>query len=276
VSDPMPLLIAATLDAGNVSGVALRGLGERVLRHMEALLAWLRDPFFKEIVLVKNCSLRINVEPLKEVAEAHGKHFEFVQVQCSIFTEKRGKGFGEGDMIRQAFRESEILGRSDGFCKATGKLYLQDAAMFYSKPGEAVFFKTNAPQCGSLLVWRRLLAGWYRSARFHRLLPWLHLHARVPWSLVAAAPTRWVDTRFYRVTKCLYWEHVAHSYERVDDALGYSLEAAFADDLPELSECIFVKDEPIVFGYSGTRGTAAAEFSEEIRRQAAELTARIL
>lgn len=271
-----PLLITATFEVANTPDVRLRDSRERLVRHMEGVLAWLGDPFFSEIVLAKNCTLPVKVDPLKKVAEVHGKRLEFVQVEPSPLTQVRGKGFGEGEMIRQALRKSELLGRACGFCKATGKLFLRDAGGFYARQGRAVFFKCSAPRCGALVFWRSMLGGFYRSQGLHRVLPWLHRHARVPWSLVAAAPREWIDTRFYRVSKELYLERFLGSYERVDDALGYSLEAAFADDAAGLSDCALVKSEPIVLGYSGTHGTAAAEFPEDIRRQARELADRML
>jgi len=243
---------------------------------MEGLVAWLRDPYFHEIVLAKNCAIPVDAIALRMAAEAHGKRLEFVQVEGSPLTERRGKGFGEGDMIREVLQKSEVLRGAAGFCKATGKLYLRDAAAFYGSPGGGVFFKTAAPACGALVFWRGLICGMYRSKRFHRVLPWLHRRVGIPWSLVAAAPREWIDTRFYKVSREGYERRFADSYERVDDALGYSLEAAFADDAEGCADCTFVMEAPIVYGYSGTLGTAAAEFSEEIRREAGELTARIL
>ena len=271
-----PLLITATFEVANPQDVRLRDSRERLVRHMEGVLAWMGDPFFSELVLAKNCALPVKVEPLRKVAEAHGKRLEFVQVEASRLTRERGKGFGEGEMIRQALMKSEVLGRARGFCKATGKLFLRDADRFYAKAGRAVFHKCHAPRCGALVFWRCMLGVFYRSRRWHRLLPWMHRQARVPWSLVAAAPREWIDTRFYRISKELYLERFLGSYERVDDALGYSLEAAFADDAAGLSDCALVKSEPIVLGYSGTHGTAAAEFPEDIRRDARELADRML
>lgn len=271
-----PLLITATFEVGDICGLALLDPRERVLRHMEALLAWFRDSCFDEIVLVKNCSLPICVDPLHQTADAHGKRFEFLQVESSPLTRERGKGYGEGDMIRKALKESELLKRSDGFCKATGKLYLKDAAAFYGMAGSAVFFQTPAPQCGVLLFWRRLLDGFYQSDRFHRVPPWLHRRARIPWSICAAAPTKWLDTRFYRVSKEVYAKRFSCSHERVDDALGYSLEAALAADSKGLHGGIFMEAKPIVFGYSGTHGTAAAEFPQDIRDDAADLVPKLL
>lgn len=276
MAQAFPLLVTATFDVGDVYGVTLRDPRQRVVRHLEGLLVWFRDSWVTEIVLVKNCSLPICLDSLVAVAEAHGKRLEFVQVEQSPLTRKRGKGYGEGDMIRQALIESETLKRADGFCKATGKLYLRDAGSFFGMDGGAIFFKSPAPQSGALLFWRKLLTGCYRSTCFHRIPPLLYRCARIPWSLVAAAPSEWIDTRFYRVTKEIYANRFLDSYKRVDDALGYSLEAAFADDLRGLKNSILVNSTPIVFGYSGTHGTAAAEFPQEVTNEAAELAPKIL
>lgn len=50
----------------------------------------------------------------------------------------------------------------------------------------------------------------------------------------------------------------------------------FDHDANRLKNCDLVEQLPIVFGYSGTHGTAAAEFSEDIRNGAEDLANRIL
>jgi hypothetical protein len=124
---------------------------------------------------------------------------------------------------------------------------------------------------GRLVGLRRRLGIFYRARRLAGMLPFLHERVGMPWSLVAAAADYWVDTRFYHVSKRVYRERLMASHERVHDALGYSLEAAFYDDLRNSSECGFLMKSPIIRGYSGTLGTVAAEFSEDIRREAREL-----
>ena len=271
-----PLLIIATLEVSESAGVKLSDTRERVLRHMEGLVAWLRDGRFGELVFVKNCALKIRPEVLEQAAEAHGKRLEFVQVDASPRTALQGKGYGEGDMVRKALEGSSTLAAAEGFCKVTGKLFYQQDSLFEMRGRGGMFHMERVYPSGRLVGLRQWLGIFYRSRRLAWVLPFLHKRLRVPWSLVAAASEFWVDTRFYHVSKRVYHERLISSHERVHDALGYSLEAAFYDDLSSSSECGFLTTNPIIYGCSGTLGTVAAEFPEDIRGEAEEWAKKII
>lgn len=271
-----PLLITASLEVSGCSQVKLSDTRERVLRHMEGLVAWLWDERFGQIVLVKNCALKIRSEMLVKAAEAHGKRLEFVQVDASPRTARQGKGYGEGDMVGKALESSAVLVAAESFCKVTGKLFYEHNPLFETHGREGMFHMERVYPSGKLVGLRRLLGIFYRTRRLAWFLPFLNESLAVPWSLVAAAPDYWVDTRFYHVSKRVYRERLAASHERVHDALGYSLEAAFHDDLRGSSECGFLMKSPIIRECAGTLGAMAAEFSEDISREARELSEAVL
>lgn len=271
-----PLLITATLEASVSLEVKLTDTRERVMRHMEGLVAWLRDSRFRDIVFVKNCALKIRPDVLGKAAEAHGKRLEFVQVAASPCTIRQGKGYGEGDMVAKALESSVVLADVGSFCKVTGKLFYERNPLFEMHGRDGMFHIERVYPSGRLVGMRRWLGFFYRSRRLAWVLPFLHERVGVPWSLVAVATDYWVDTRFYHVSKRIYRERLMDSHKRVHDALGYSLEAAFYDDLRSSSECGFLMKNPIIRGCSGTHGTVAAEFSEDIRREALELSEAII
>ena len=271
-----PLLITATFEVSGSAGVKLSDPRERVLRHMEGLVAWLRDARFGQIVFVKNCKLKIRPEVLVQAAEAHGKRLEFLQVDASPRTVRQGKGYGEGDMVGKALERSAVLVAAESFCKVTGKLFYEQDPLFETHGREGMFHMERVYPSGRLVGLRRRLGIFYRTRRLAWVPPFLHESLAVPWSLVAAASDYWVDTRFYHVSKRVYRERLVASHKRVHDALGYSLEAAFYDDLCGSSECGFLMKSPIIRGCSGTLGTVAAEFSEDIRSEARELAEAVL
>jgi hypothetical protein len=271
-----PPLITATLQVSVSAGVKLSDTRERVLRHMEGVVAWLRDARFGEIVFVKNCALEIRKGVLEKAAKAHGKRLEFLQVSASPRTPMQGKGYGEGDMLGKALEGSAVLAAAESFCKVTGKLFYEPDPLFEMDGREGMFHMERVYPSGRLVGLRRWLGIFYRSRRLAWVLPFLHKRVGVPWSLVAAASDYWVDTRFYRVSRRVYHERLIASHERVHDALGYSLEAVFYDDLRDSSECRFLMKSPIIYGCSGTLGTVAAEFSEDICREAHELAEAVL
>jgi hypothetical protein len=263
--------------------VALRDVHERTLRHMEGLLAWLKDPGISRIVFAKNCRPQIREEVLMESARTHGKELEFLQVDSSPRTALQGKGFGEGDLIRQALERSTTLQEANAFMKVTGKLYAPGWEKVFSGSGDGEFYE-SVPHGKPLshLILRLWTRPFYQHEAGSRLMGFLKRSLRVPWEVVAATPRGWIDTRMYRVNKEFYRENFLGSHRRVQDALNYTLENAFFDDLkpspdPNGSHGIRrIGDIPVIIGMSGSLSTEVGGVSEEIRQEAKLLTERLL
>lgn len=271
-----PLLITASLDAGRTPQVALRDTQERTIKHMEGLIAWLRDPSIHRIVFAKNCAARIRPEVLIEAAKAHGKELEFVQTTASPRTSLQGKGYGEGDLIRQVLEHSEFVRTADEFLKITGKLYTPRVLELFSGQSAGNFLLNSEVSTG-VARWRRHLLGpLYQSEKGCSLLGFLRRTLHVPWGLVAAPVTGWIDTRVYRVRRSFYQAKLLNSYRRVHDSLGYTLEAVFHDDLCERSVLSLIRETPVILGTSGTLGTTAGQYSLLIQEEAKNLASRLL
>jgi len=271
-----PLLITASLDAGITPYVALSATSDRTEAHMQGLLAWLGDPSTEKVVFAKNCSARIRSEVLVATARNYGKELEFVQVDSSKRTVIQGKGYGEGDLIRQVLETSEILRGADDFIKSTGKLFCPGIRDLFSGTGEGEFFVSREFPAESINAIRTKLSPLYGSKRGSQALGFLKLRMRIPWGLVASAPGALVDTRLYRVNRDFYRNVLGRSYRRVQDALGYTLERAFYDDLMgHTSSVRMLEISPTIIGTSGSMGTTAGEISEAIRMEARELALRL-
>ncbi len=242
---------------------------------MEGLLAWLKEPSVGKVVFAKNCALSIHAEVLGQAAASHGKELEFVQVAPSPRTVIQGKGYGEGDLIRQALDKSEVLRASHHFIKVTGKLFMPDAASVFTGEGNGEFFVTGPCDERPVFPLRHILRPAYRSAFFCQGFA-LMRRLRVPWGWIAAAPPGWIDTRCYRSDIGFYWEHLLNSHMRVRDALGYTLENAVFDDLRGSENIRRMASTPIIVGMSGTLGTESGSFSDDLRHEASELTKNLL
>ncbi len=238
-------------------------------------MAWLRDPGVQRIVFAKNCAAKIRPKILMEAASAYGKELEFIQTNSSPRTLLQGKGYGEGDMIRQALEKSDILRSADDFCKITGKLYAPGSETIFQGEIEAEVYLSTMDSSRKAVSLRRLMAPLYRSVDGGNALAFLRRRGRIPWGMIAASPAGWIDTRFYRVRRDFYRECLLNSYRRVQDALGYTLENAFFDDLKK-QPVRMIKQPPIIIGTSGTLGTTAGEYSIEIRQEAHELASKLL
>ncbi len=274
---PAPLLITASLDSGRTPYVALSSTSARIEAHMEGLLAWCREPWVRSIIFAKNCSAGIRPEILVHAAASYGKELEFIQVASSQRTVLQGKGFGEGDMIRQALEQSDLLRGADDFIKVTGKLFCAGTEQLLRGEGRGEFFLAQHHFQDPVLSIRRWVSPLYRSERGGRVMAFLKRPMRVPWGLIASSSSALVDTRLYRVNRDFYLEVLSGAYLRVQDALGYTLEHAFHDNLRgSIGSVRMMEISPGIIGVSGSVGTRAGEFSEEIRAEARDLAARLL
>ena len=271
----IPLLITASLDPGETPLVALRDVRQRTLRHMEGLIAWLRDPSVERVVFAKNCALPIRTEVLLRLAACYRKELEFVQVASSPLTPRQGKGHGEGDLIRQALDKSEVLRAARDFIKVTGKLYMPEASSVFTGEGDGEFFVATIHDKAPVFPLRHLVRGAYRDETLGMAL-FMMRKFRIPWEWIAAVPSGWIDTRCYRCGTRYYRDHLLHTHKRVRDALGYTLENAVFDDLAGSKDIRRIKSDPIIQGMSGSLGTNSGSFSEDILHEAADLTDRLL
>lgn len=272
-----PLLITASLDVGKTPFVALSATSDRIEAHMQGLLSWLRDPSIERVVFAKNCEARMRSEVLVETARNYGKELEFVQVSASKRTMILGKGYGEGDLIRQALEKSDLLKGADDFIKVTGKLFCPGARGIFSGEGEGEFFVSREFSAQSINAIRKKLSPLYGSKRGSDAMGFLKRRMKIPWGIVASAPGGLVDTRLYRVNKAFYLRSLGQSYRRVQDALGYTLERAFYDDLMGRTSSLRILEiSPVIIGTSGSLGTTAGEFPEVICTEARDLVAQLV
>lgn len=271
-----PLLITAAFNVGETPHVKLRDTRQRVLHHMEGLLAWLESSDFRQIVFAKNCGTKIQASVLSDTAAAFGKELEFLEIPSSKLTARQGKGFGEGEIIGGALERSGLLGQAPCFAKSTGKLFLKNHELLLADKWRAKCFRCAAPNRGNSSAWHRPVNKLHQSEVGSRCLAEMHRLLRVPWFFIGAHPQCWVDTRFYVCRRDFYLANLSRSHRRVQDRLGYSLEAAFYDDLQGAEGIGWIDEMPLVYGTSGTLGTTAAPFAEPLRRRAEALAAELL
>ena len=271
-----PLLITATFDVGKTPHVKLRDTHQRVLHHMEGLLAWLESSDFSKIVFAKNCGTNIQARVLSDTAAAFGKDLEFLQIPSSKLTARQGKGFGEGEIVNGALERSGLLKKAPCFAKSTGKLFLKNHKLLLVGKCRLRCFRCAAPNSETPSVWHRLVNKLHQSEAGSRCLGVFHRLLRVPWFFIGARPPFWVDTRFYVCERDFYLANLSRSHRRVNDRLGYSLEAAFYDDLHCVEGVGWIDEMPLVYGTSGTMGTTAAPFAHLLRRRAEALAAELL
>jgi hypothetical protein len=267
------LLITATFDSGQTPFTKLDNIRERTEKHMEGLLAWLADAHFGKIVLARNCATPVDARVLAELGREYGKEIEFLDCPASEMTAQRGKGYGEGEIVRHALGHSRFLRGSDSFYKITGKLYCPRMDPYFAAGMANQFFL--APDIRIKRWPRRIISKLYRSESAGCLLAWMRRRAGVPVRLISGSSVRGIDTRMYRVEKKFYEKHLLFSHRRVHDFCHYYLEDAFFDDLRH-APLQLIEQAPVLMGTSGTTSIASEDYAAGLKERAREVARRLL
>ena len=133
-----------------------------------------------------------------------------------------GKGYGEGEIVNDALKNSVYLNASDYFVKCTAKLWVE------------TFLDCVREWTGTFLC-----KGYFADVfSFKR------------------TRFEYIDTRFYLVSKSFYSKYLASAYLNVGGERGLSLEHCFRDVILEnkFSKILF-NMPPVIYGVGGGTGT---------------------
>lgn len=117
------LLLTATIDPGSTAGVARADPKLRLADYQASLVKWIKAEGFHALVFCDNSA--VETSSIVEVAASH-ERLEIVSFDGNYSALARGKGAGELDIIRHAFRQSPALSSSDMVLKVTGRLYVRN------------------------------------------------------------------------------------------------------------------------------------------------------
>lgn len=210
---------------------ALSDTKMRVVYTLDSIRVW-RDAFPElKIVLCDGSGYDFNSD-IERVIHSKLTNFEVLSFRNSVeMVSRRGKGYGEGEIVNFALKNSSFLRNSSHFAKCTGKLWVEN------------FSECLAQYNGALSI-----------EKFYR--------GRYSFQYTEC------DTRFYIVDKELYERTFASCGELVNDPEGYYLETAFSDAIKgnKISYSDF-KCKPLIFGFSGTSGLKCHPGGESWRRR---------
>ncbi|MBQ0958349.1 hypothetical protein KAK06_05210 [Ideonella sp. 4Y11] len=230
-TSPLPLLITTSVVA-NAPRTAVAATEERLALTLEGLERWLRlRPELAYVVCDgSGFDLREQVDDLcRRVApSASVEVLHFVNDQSQV--QRRGKGFGEGEIVQFALAHGRTLQGATRFAKCTGKLWISNLA--------------------AVEAWNR-----QQPASFDyrgRLRPVL------------------LDTRFYLCDLAFYRDRLATAHHQVDEPAGVNLEHCFARALAtEPLFRYAMLPPPIIHGVSGSMGVRYDEFDWHYARRLA-------
>jgi len=213
-----PLLITVALKV-HAKHTVLTSQQERELLYMESCLRWLTETSLTHFIFCDNSHALTDtfMLPLKQKADALNKTIEFLQFDGSHnLIKKKGKGFGEGELIKYALQNSKFLKESSGFYKITGKLFVENF--------NALHLKMNLSQ------------NYMRRDT-----------AKMEGSIA-------IDSRFFYMQKEFYEKNISDLYKQVDDDNGVYIERLIYQKLLPLQAVENFPQLPMITGVSGSTG----------------------
>lgn len=115
----------------NPINVYLTNCEERLEQYNTTIERYIKKSVFDEIVFVENSGAEFDARRFEDLAEKHGKKFEFLfrsldQKQIHRM-QLKGKSYGEADLIDFAFRNSQLIEQACQVYKATGRAFLTNS-----------------------------------------------------------------------------------------------------------------------------------------------------
>ena len=202
--------------------LTLVNVQERENQYRAALRVLLRSEKIKRVVFCDNSQFDFNWQEEQSIADALDKELELITFMGN--TEaivRQGKGYGEGQIIEYALKNSVLLNKNDiGFFKLTGRLVISNIDKIAMQMDERIN---------------------YFNPMY--INPMKHM----------------TDTRFYYVLKRDYISNLLHVYNQVDDNdKNTYLESIFHRYLN--NTYLSYKNMPIYPAFEGQSGTSGHQY----------------
>lgn len=140
------LLLTASVNAKLASPVytKLTNTNERLQQYKETLKRYIKETSFDVFVFCENTGFNMLEDDLIQLAEENNKTIEFLSFISNIdLVKKLGKGYGEGECIEYALKNSvNLQEESICFFKVTGRLFIENIneILVNSKNNKNCFF----------------------------------------------------------------------------------------------------------------------------------------
>jgi hypothetical protein len=214
------LLITGAIDLSsyNVPATIVTDVGKRLSEYVRSI-EYAIDHYktVTHIIFCENTSYNYDYSDLIERARLKGKLFESLLFSGDYFNiQLRGKGYGEGEIIRYALDNSQYLNTCQSFYKLTGRLIVKnmDSIIRTTSSGSAFDFHPGVI---------------YNREKDH------------------------IETLFYKADRNLYQRYLYDAYREVDETRFQYLEHIFCQRLSGMKVKSF-RVMPDISGDSGTTG----------------------
>ncbi len=177
------IVMTATIDPGRLDNLAITDPMLRWQQYQEAVRFWLSHQSVGSVVFFENSGHPVDFTPLEDTASRLGKALEIVSYPGNVGTSEKGRGYGEGEILNRAVRDSRLIRRHKSFFKVTGRFKIANFSSLESSSRDYPVVVNE------------------RSLR----------------------KRRWVDTRFFKMTPEFYQMHLASVHQEaqtIDYVLG--------------------------------------------------------
>jgi hypothetical protein len=216
----MVLLLTGAIDIRNfnVPSTTIVNINKRLSQYLQSIeYAICNYRTISEIVFCENTGYNFDYSDLQEKAFINGKKLEIISFLGNYsIIEQKGKGFGEGEIIKYALNNSKILLNCDAFFKLTGRLIVRNMDEIVETTHSANSFI-------------------YHPKTIYQI------------------PVNHIETFLYKVSKDLYIKNLINAFERVEESKFLYLEHVFYEQLSKFDLYSF-KLLPQVSGISGSSG----------------------
>jgi hypothetical protein len=218
VMNKLPVLLTSSVVPADAD-VKLVEPEQRLFHTIESIAQWLRFSNFVQLVICDGSGF--------DFTDVLKQKFPDADIECLAFQNdkeqvaRRGKGYGEGEIVKFAIENSERIRESGFFAKCTGKLWVENFEACWSE-------------------WNGRFLG---KAHFDNVFS------------LRATRLSYFDTRFYLADVAFYQQYFSHVHLDVGGAKGLSLEDCFKTVVVgnQMKNFLF-RTPPLICGVGGGSG----------------------
>ena len=124
------------------SNIYLIDIKEREHQYVDSIKFYICNTEIEKIVFCENSNFSSSfMEELDSFAKNNGKVFEWLSFKGDeIKVQQKGKGYGEGEILKYALRNSKVLNSVEYFFKVTGRLKVINFNSIFNKLSTHTYF----------------------------------------------------------------------------------------------------------------------------------------
>ncbi|OGC22553.1 hypothetical protein A3J90_06675 [candidate division WOR-1 bacterium RIFOXYC2_FULL_37_10] len=188
------LLMTGCIAPGGTPFVKITSPKERLQQYIYSIICWMVNTNIKNIIFCENSNFKYDYDFLHDLAQYLNKTLEILVFDGNKGSFVRGKGYGEGEIIKYALDNSKIITQDVSIYKITGRLFIRNFNLIFQK----------------------------------------HESVKNIFNKLCHNIKDQVDTRFFKFSMDFYKKYLFNLYMDVDDFNGKSLENLFYNSLKDL------------------------------------------